>query len=388
MMRQALLLLFIAACPSSLPPPPIHVDPTPIASAPLPVIAPKPVEPTDGPAPPTVQPIDPKTKVDGAGLFNAVTSKEVWLWFGEYTVVVDRATGCATEQYPDWGHNLLQKGISVDDWEKPELLEQIRNVVGLGRRFGVQRTPYNDHIAWSPDGRYVYVEANAGLYRSTNGARTFSRLPDNGGASRLTMNGAGTHLVYERGNEFVTLANDATQPLKLTSGQTFPMFARGENDFYFFRTSKTEECLDIFDTRANQLTKAHCVPLPKHVKGNWLGQEWESVSPNGRWGIVKWEIGDPGLTYIVSLVDLSSDKIVTTIRDMRGDVDDDGNMVMQSQSEGGGDHTYFYPLNGQRKLIGNHFLLDYRDHAAILGVHRTASLGSRKCDLVKIITVP
>jgi len=115
---------------------------------------------------------------------------------------------------------------------------------------------------------------------------------------------------------------------------------------------------------------------------------------DGRYAIVKWEEGRPfpngaiGLTYVVSLVDLTKRSIEKEIVDMLGEVDDDGNMVMSAMSEGGGDHTYLYPFKGPRKLLGNHSLLAWRDKEAILGVWRQASLGARKCDLVSAVKTP
>lgn len=387
-MRRGVLLLFSMACGRPPAPPPITVQPASAMSAPKPVVEAKPVvEETAGPDAPPFHAYEPGLAVDGGGLFNAASSKEIWLWFGDFTVIVDRTTGCATESYPDELHALVQRGLGEEELAKPETLKAIRHAVGLGRRLGVQRTPYDDHLAWSADGRYVFFESQDRLYRSTNGARSFS-LVDDERTGRLTMNGQGTRLVYERGNDYYVFPIDANQPKPLTAGQTFYMRADGPANMLFWRTESKEECLDTFDTTTTKRLSAHCIPYPSTVVGGWNTREWLSVSPKGRYGLVKWEITSPGLTYVVSLVDLTTDKVVKTLRDHVGDVDDEGNMVMSSVQEGGGDHTYLYPFNGARRLIGNHALLAYQDHTAILGVSRKANLGARKCDLVKLVKIP
>jgi hypothetical protein len=395
------------------PPPPL---PPPGASAPPPA-APvaTPLLPVDGPPAPAKRPIDPAFKVDGAGLLLGVTSTELWLLLGDhYTVVVDRASGCAVEGYTDppvlTALRKLKDTQAVEaELARPEVLAAIRDVVGLGRRLGAQRQHFLLEMVWSLDGRYIFLEANDILYRSADGGRSFARV-DDFFSSRLAMSNDGRHLVYERciesdcpscgraygpgcnsGRQYVSLPTDGSRgPRAFTSSQTHLLDMPPSGRAIFTR-SDVEVCADTFELGRPARESSVCVPFSKKATGSWPMREWYSVSPSGRYGIVKWEEGRPNLagaialTYVVSLVDMASRQLVKTITDVRGDVDDDGNMVLQSMSEGGGDHTYYYPLKGPRRLLGHHHLVAWSDKTAILGVHRVAPLGARKCDLVKSV---
>jgi hypothetical protein len=267
-------------------------------------------------------------------------------------------------------------------------------------------------MVWSLDGRYIFLESNDLLYRSSDGGRSFARV-DDFLSSRLAMSRDGKHLVYERcittdctrcrpdyapgcnsGRQYVSLPTDGTRgPLPFTAAQTrlldMPPSGRA-----LFTRSDSQVCVDTFELGRPSRESAVCVPFPQQATGGWPMREWFSVSPSGRYGIVKWEesrpnlVGALSLTWVVSLVDMASRQLVKTVTNVQGQVDDEGNMVLQSMSEGGGDHTYFYPLKGPRRLLGHHHLLAWHDKTAILGVHRVAPLGARKCDLVKSVKTP
>lgn len=403
--------------PITLPPqPPPVVTAEPPAKPPPP---PAPVVVIEGAPAPAKQPIDPSHKVDGSGLLLSLTSTEIWYLLGDhYTVVIDRATGCAVEGYRDPPLLVaLQKNrdpASVEaQLKKPAVLQAIRDWVGLGRRLGARGQHFLMESAWSLDGRFIYLALNDLLYRSADGGRSFARV-DELFSSRLAMSMDGKHLVYEHDvqpdgpscsrsahapgcnieRQYVSLPTDGSRgPLGFTAGQTFLLEQRADGRALFWR-SDNEICADTFDLGAPAKASSVCVPYPKRATGVWPGRQWESLSPSGRYGVVKWEEGRPNLvgalalTYVVSLVDMTTKKFLKEVTDVQAEVDDEGNMVAQSMSEGGGDHTYFYPLKGARKLLGHHHLVAWHDKTAILGVHRVAKLADRKCDLVKSVKTP
>jgi hypothetical protein len=403
----------------TLPPQPPQPAPRADAAALAPIaVAPAPKAPVDGPPPPAKQPIDPKFKVDGSGLLLGVTSSELWLTLGgNYSVVIDRSTGCAVEGYTDPPLLAeLRKSKDAATTEallaQPEILAALRDVVGLGRRLGAQAQRFLLEMAWSLDGQYIFLTSNDLLYRSSDGGRSFTRVDDYL-SSRLAMSADGKHLVYERcieldcpscaraygpgcnsGRHYVSLPTDGSRgPLPFTAAQTH-LLGMPPSGRALFSRSDSQVCIDTFELGRPSRESAICVPFPAKATGSWPMREWFSVSPSGRYGVVKWDEGRPNLvgaialTYVVSLVDMASRQIVKTVTDVMGEVDDGGNMVLQSMSEGGGDHTYFYPLKGPRRLLGHHHLVAWHDKTAILGVHRVAPLAARRCDLVKSVKTP
>jgi hypothetical protein len=327
-----------------------------------------------------------------------VTSTELWVLLGaHYTVVIDRATGCATEGYaqPKSFEKLhSSRGAGIDAALKnPETLQGLRDMVGVGRRVGALGNRFMLDSVWSPDGRFIAFVAEGRLYRSTDGGRSFAKVDDTP-RSRLAMSADGKFLTYQEGQEYFSVPTDGSRPPRpFTKGQTFLTEMRPGAQAFFWR-SDSDMCADIFDLAAAQLTTSTCLPVPATATGVWPSREWESISPNGNYGIVKWEekrknlAGVPALTYVLALVEMPTKTTVKTVLDMRGEVDDGGNMVMSSMSEGGGDHTYYYPRNGDRRLLGNHSLMAWHDKTAIMGVYRKAPLGARKCDLVKMVKTP
>lgn len=421
-----MILAVCAACATTprapsidLPAQPAPAANAPDASAPLsPPIVAVPAKVVVGPSPPPKQPIDPKFKVDGSGLLLGASSTEIWMTLiGGYSVVIDRATGCAVEGYrePPEFKPLSEShddDLTEAELAKPATLAAIRGMVGLGRRFDVRHLELGLDLSWSPDGHHIWVISNELLYHSSDGGHSFARV-DDFYSGRLQVSRDGRHVVYERcrkkdcpscwkkyepgcnsGREYVSLPSDRSRgPLPFTSGQTFFFDMTDDGRAMFWRTD-SQVCLDMFDLARPGRDGSVCIPYPAKATGGWNSREWESVSPSRKWGIVKWEEGRPNrvgamaMTYVVSLVDIPNTRIVKEVTDVRGTVDDDGNMVAQSMSEGGGDHTYFYPLNGPRKLLGDHFLLVWRDKEAVLGVHRVAPLGARRCDLIKSVKTP
>jgi hypothetical protein len=165
-----------------------------------------------------------------------------------------------------------------------------------------------------------------------------------------------------------------------------------------FWRSDADECLDTFDLATPSLASSVCVPIPAQADKAWNRREWLSVSPSGRYGIVKWEEGRSrrpggpvGLTYVVSLVDMSTQKILRTLLDVDGFVDDAGNMVTRSAAEGGGDLSLFHPRDGKPRTLGRTSALawDLKQKIAILaGPYRKAPLGARRCDLLRFVPTP
>lgn len=400
--------------PPQPPPPSSSVSPS--TAQPPPPAAP--AGPVDGPPPPAKRAIDPKLKVEGGGLLLGLTSTEIWYLLDDgYTVVIDRSTGCAVEGYPAARVlETLQKSkdtaVTEAELAKPEVLAAIRDLVGLGRRLGAQSQRFALEIAWSLDGRYIYISSHDLLYRSADGGRSFARV-DEYFSSRLSMSHDGKHLVYERcieldcpscsraygpgcnsGRHYVSLPTSGEHgPRPLTGNQT-RLLDMAPSGRAIFTRSDSEVCADTFELGRPARESSVCIPIPKKATGSWPGREWYAISPSGRYGIVKWDEGRPNLvgalalTYVVNLVEMATKQIVKTVTDVSGDVDDDGNMVMQSMNEGGGDHTYFYPMKGPRRLLGHHHLVAWHDKTAILGVYKVASLGARKCDLVQMVKTP
>jgi hypothetical protein len=383
-------------------PPPVPAPAAAEATTPKRTVAP---EVFDGPAPPPVRPIDPTLKVDGGGLLLGASATEAWLYVDGYSVVVDKTTGCATESYPDTTAIAALKNSHDPDFAeaqlaKPEVRAALRDIVGLGRRFGAREHRFALRMVWSPDGVHIFIEVGSHMFGSADGGRSFVRGGEVGG-TRLAVSGNGAHLIYERCStascqkrEWVSLPTDGSRgPKPFTSGQTFPLRMGDGSRALFWRTDASS-CLDTFDLGRPAKESSVCVPIPVKATGGWNTREWVSVSPSGTYGIVKWEEGRPNLagaialTYVVSLVDMKSGQIVKTVTDQLGDVDDAGNMVLHSMNEGGGDHTYFHPRTGPRKLLGNHSLLEWRNNLAVLSVWRKATLGARKCDLVKLVKTP
>jgi hypothetical protein len=356
-------------------------------------------------------------KIDGIGLLLGETNDQAWLELDHASVVIDKSTGCAIESYATPPVLLNLPPVSGEEiLASADVLKGIREVVGLGRRFKGQHHRFVLDMVWSPNGRHIVVDIHkGGLYRSSDGGQTFELLDGVSGTSRPAMSPDGKHLVYQRcGNrglcEYVSAALDGSRkPVRLTSGNTFLLkMIEGESSVYFWRTTMPsvgvggggnigppETCLDKFDLKSGARTSTLCQPLPATVVGPWPAQHWVDVSPNGKWGIVHWEehrknlAGVPALTYIVSLVDLTTPKgqIVKTVLDVDGVVDDEGNMVVHSMNEGGGDHTYFYSkASGQKKLVGNHSLMSYTNKVVMMHVHTSGStLGAQKCNIVKLV---
>lgn len=359
-----------------------------------------------------MQPIDTRMKISGIGLLLGETNDHAWLYLDRATVVIDKSTGCATESYPT-PPTLIQmppNATSEQILENPDVLRGIREVVGLGRRFKGQHHRFLLDMVWSPNGRHIVVDINHALFRSSDGGKAFERLEADPAmsTSRPAMAPDGKHLVYQRcaggrsattsACEYVSAALDGSRkPVRLTSGNTLilKMSESDPSSVYFWRTTMSvDTCLDKFDLNTGSRTSSHCQSLPAGVVGPWPAQHWVDVSPNGKYGIVHWEehrknlAGVPALTYIVSLVDLADHgKILRTIQDVDGYVDDEGNMAVHSMNEGGGDHTYFYPkATGVKRLIGNHSLMSYTNKTIMMHASTMSStLGAQRCNLVKLV---
>jgi len=384
--------------------PPVEVAPpsaSTVATAPTPL---------PGPEAPEKRPVDPNLPVGGAGLFLGANDAEIWLLVDGGTVVVDKATRCATESYPS--SKVLAPLKETSDLEKatkmlgtPKVLAAVRDLVGLGRRFGRGTAPFSNlETAFSADGRFIFVATHAHLFRSLDGGRSFS-LADENPAAQPAVSPDGRHVVYSRcvdthctqGREYVSARTDATgRPVVLAQAQAQASFLRMAGDSRaLFTRSGADLCLDSHSLDGSSPTTSVCVPLPKEADSLWTTREWQSVSPSGNYGIAKWNerrrltpTGPVGLTYVVSLVDMKTSRIVKTVLDLEGEVDDAGNMVMRSVSEGGGDHTYLLPMTGPKKLLGNHSLSHWDGKTAALSVWRQGSLGARKCDLLQFVQAP
>ncbi len=368
------------------------------------------------PVPPTVRaearplpegvPIPPKREldaalpIDGGGLLLGSTKTEAWLLFDSGTVVVDKTTGCATESYPEPValRELKQaKFAQVQELlARPQVLAELREHVGLARRFGRHTEPYSwVETAFTPDGRIVYLATASALFRSNDGARTF-RLVSND-AGRPAVSPDGKWIVYELNHDYVSQPVDGSEEAhELTRGQTRFFDFDSESRAQFTRSS-SDVCLDTFTLDGTRPLVSVCVPLPAAATGPWPANAFESVSPSGAYGLVKWDevrLVRPGvraLTYVVAVVELKTATVEKTLLDVHGEVDDRGNVVAQSVSEGGGDHTYFYARGAStaRKRLGDHSLSEWDGEKAWLSVWKSKStLGKRRCELLKGAPTP
>lgn len=334
------------------------------------------------------------------------------------TVVVDRKTGCATESYvnPTAAVARLKAATREDLIDaalaRPDVVADLREVIGLGRRFGATTHPYFWSLVWSPDGRYVFLETEPEhLYRSEDGARTFKRV-DTHRSGRLEMAPDGRHLVYERcvhdhcpkcsspgcaaDRVWVSVPTDASAPpIEIAGGH--PLFLEWKDATHarFSVDGGAAVCLLTVDVEDPTQRTTVCSPIQLSPGGPAPFPRWEAVSPNGMFGIVTYNVfrknlaGVPALTQLLALVDATSGLVLKTVTDMRGEVDDAGNMVLSAMAEGGGDHTYFYPRNGPRRLLGHQSLVTWADRrVAILAPFTRGALGAHRCKLVKLVPTP
>lgn len=401
--------LVASACAPSRGPAPAAVS-VPVQPAPAPVVpdagagrplavavAPPPLPPFEVAAPPALRPLDAKHPIENGAWLVGHDDAKILLDVDDAWVVVDRATGCATESYPHAPALRRLDELARDDVPpSPDLAAGIRETVGLGLRFGVTSV-LRGTIVWSRDGRHVFVNAARGLHHSSDGGKTFTR--DDPSADRLAVSSDGEHLVYEQSGRYVTRPVDGSRPpVQLTSGQTMMLGTSNDGRFLFWRSAR-DVCLDVFLPAKPTRESATCQTLPPQTSsfGVWPSNYWVDVSPSRTWGILKWEelrpnlAGVPRLTYVVALVDLRTNTIEKTVTDVLGEVDDDGNMVLHAMNEGGGDHTYFQPRKGARKHLASRTLMtwDRKNKVAILfGAYGKSTLGAKKCELVRLVKTP
>lgn len=406
--RLAVAAIVIVGCTeaSSGPPPVLVPPPAPTSTAsigeigpPLPPSAPAPAPaPVEGAPLPAKHGLDPKLYVDGGGLLLGVTSTQLWMSLGSHTtVVIDRATGCATDSYVQPKHFEKlhsERGRGIDEALKnPETIQGIRDIVGVGRSVGALGLLYMLDLVWSPDGRFVAFIAENHLYRSNDGGKSFAMVDDTK-RGRLAMSLDGKYLTYEEGFQYYSVPVDGSRgPVPFAGNQTFLVEMRPGAQAFFWR-SDSDICADVFDLTAPKRVSSTCLPVPPTAIGSWPMREWESLSPSGNYGFMHWEehrknlAGVPALTYVNALVEMSTKTVIKTVLNMRGEVDDGGNIVTSSMSEGGGDHTYYYPFKGDRRLLGDHSLLAWHDKTVIMHVYGKGPLGARKCNLVKMVKTP
>ncbi len=389
------------------------------ASAPAPAWSPpvSPAPPPDLPQPPPIHPLDPKLNVDSV-LFLSLAPTTVWTTGADDgTLVLDRKSGCAIESYANPSHALRKLRDATTDDEvaaelaRPKVTDALREVAGLGIRLGASTHPYFWSFVWSPDGRYAYLTSKTEyLYRSDDGARTFKKV-DAHRSGRLEMAPDGKHLVYERcahdhcpqcssrgcatDRVWVSVPTDASRPpVEIANGHPIFIDFKDATHARFSRDGGGSACLLTVDVTGRSVHNAVCKPIPIQPNGPAPYPRWEAVSPNGAYGLVTWNehrknlAGAKALTLVMALVDATNGQVLKTVTDMRGEVDDAGNMVLSAMGEGGGDATYYYPRTGPRRLLGRHSLMTWRDRTAFLGVYRRGPVGARKCAVVKLVPTP
>lgn len=362
--------------------------PTSAATAPLPGGVP--IPPKRG--------LDPSFPIDGFGLLLGSTKTEAWLHFEHGTVVVDKATGCATESYPEPVVLRLLSGASLERAPKlltrPDVLAALREHVGLARRFGL-RTPGYSWIetSFTPEGRIVYVATMGGLFRSNDGARTFRLVSAD--ASLPLMSPDGKWLVYASHGRYMTQPADGSEaPRDFTGGQT-RFFDFDRESRARFARSDGDACLDTFTLDESRPTISVCVRVPS-VLGSWSSRGFQSVSPSGAYGLVTWEDdrtlrpGVRALSSTVAVVDMKTSTLERTLPDVLGQVDDEGNVVAQVMTAGAPDTTAFFRRRASTpKRLGDHSLSEWDGEKAWLSVWKPKStLGKRRCDLVKGVPTP
>lgn len=349
---------------------------------------------------PPKRPLDPSVILDdGPSLLLGSTKAEAWLHFEHVTVVVDKATGCATESYPEPVALRLLKGASPERapemLERPDVLAALREHVGLARRFGRRTMGYSwVETAFTPDGRIVYVATMGGIFRSNDGARTFRLVRAD--ASLPMVSPDGKWLVYASRGRYLTQPTDGIEePADLTGGQTTFFDFDGASRVRFTR-SDSDVCLDTFTLDGSRPPVSVCVSVPSML-GSWSSRAFQSVSPNGAYGLVTWDEnrtirpGVQSLAATVGVVDMKTSTIEKTLPDVRGTIDDQGNVVAEVMTAGGPDPTVFFRRGSNKppKRLGDEALCEWDGETAWLWGWKPAStLGKRRCDLLKVVPTP
>ena len=349
---------------------------------------------------PPKRPLDPSVALDdGPSLLLGSNKIEAWLHFEHVTVVVDKATGCATESYPEPVVLRLLKGASPERvpemLERPDVLAALREHVGLARRFGLRTPGYSwVETALTPDGRIVYVATMGGIFRSNDGARTFRLVSVDGSLPRVSPDGK--WLVYASRGRFVTQPADGSEgPADLTGGQT-TFFDFDRESRARFTRSDSDVCLDTFTLDGSRPPVSVCVSVPSML-GPWSSRAFQSVSPNGAYGLVTWDEnrtirpGGRALSATVGVVDMKTSTIEKTLPDVRGKIDDQGNVVAEVMTAGGPDPTVFFRRGASKipKRLGDDALCEWDGETAWLWRWEPSStLGKRRCNLVKVVPTP
>lgn len=358
--------------------------PTAAATAPLPEGVP--IPPKRG--------LDPSFPIDGFGLLLGSTKTEAWLHFEHGTVVVDKATGCATESYPEPVVLRLLSGASLERaptlLTRPDVLAALGEHVGLARRFGLRTPGYSwVETAFTPEGRIVYVAAMGGLFRSNDGARTFRLVSAD--ATRPAVSPDGKWLVYASSDgRYVAQPTDGSEaPRDLTGGQT-RFFGFDTESRARFTRSDGDVCLDTFTLDESRPPVSVCVPVPSTM-GSWSSRGFQSVSPSGAYALVAWEEdralrpGVRALSSTVAVVDMKTSILEKTLHDVRGQIDDEGNVVAHVMTAGGPDSTSFFRRGASSpKRLGDHPPCEWDGETAwIWGWEPPSTLGKRRCNLVR-----
>src|SRR5262249_52144679 len=137
----------------------------------------------------------------------------------------------------------------------------LRDLVGLGRRFGALQYPDFLELTWTPNGQFIFVVANEQLYRSTDGGRTFAMLfREKVGELRMTADGR--YVTYRRNGIFESLPTNTWRgPMPVEHGYVRPLAMLPNGQAVYDRPESAEICLDTFDLAKPTLLATKCVPV-------------------------------------------------------------------------------------------------------------------------------
>ena len=387
-----------------------------------------PAKVVEAPPAPPVRPIDPTLPSDGFLLLGS-NATHAWLTAvvedrdPHYTVVVDLARGCAVESYPQTKAQAALRNVNngrvlsdaaraqsaPDLLASPDARAELRDLVGLGRRFGLTKAPF-DPLVWSKDGLHIFV-VDGRLHHSADGGHSYE-VVDTDDIYSPVVTPDGRYVVYERcvghtisqgtlcptGRQLASWSLDGSSPPRtLFAGGGFHNHGLS-NDGHVILTRSggtSPFCVEFADPATGKIDRSVCTTIPPTKAPKQVGIFWKGASPGERYGSIEWWETRPqkGATIVLAITDMQDGHIIRTVEDVaiRG-WDDAGTVLLSSMQEGGGDHTYLEKPGEPRKRLGSFLLHDFdpATRRAIVdgNAPRKSTLGKTACKIAKVIRVP
>ena len=408
---------------SPAPEPPLIIPPiTPPRVSPAAAVVAR--APVVDPKPPPVRPVDPALPAEGWLLIGS-TSTHAWVTAvvddarPQYTAVVDLATGCAVESYPQpkmladlrssRNDRVLARAPNEANSQTlvtPESRAELRAEVGLAMRFGLTLMPFAD-VTWSRDGHHIFV-VDGRLLHSADGGQTFQVIEEREIYSPA-VTPDGKHVVYDRCRpheprlgtrcatawELMSWAVDGESPPRSLGFGKKQGISR-DGHVLLERRDASMSCLDHLDVATGNVDRSVCSAVPTSATPG-MGVRWGPFSADGHFGAMEWWETRPrtGATIVTAIVDMKDGHQLRTVDDSRIlGFADNGALLTAAISEGGGDHTYLDVPGKPKKRLGGFVVHDWdpASHRAIINVPapvpRKTTLGKVTCKIVKAITLP